>query len=240
MNVFILSWDVDECARWHGDQHVGKMILEGTQLLCNAWWFIGGQAPYKPTHINHPCSVWARMNVEHWVYLRQLVLALGREFEHRFGKEHRSAVVARRLKVPPLGRMRWVNPPLVMPEQYHWGSVPSSYRLYYLHEKTAQHKWTRRAPPWWIKRDWEDRIEPEVLHIEGWEDVPPESVQVGLGTKWSPGVRSFTEDRFKAWVRRMNREKGAVRSALRGRDLLCICRGLCPGEVLFKIANSLD
>ena len=36
MNIFYLSHDVDECARFHVDKHVVKMILESAQLLSTA------------------------------------------------------------------------------------------------------------------------------------------------------------------------------------------------------------
>ena len=36
MNIFILDNDIEQCARYHCDQHVGKMILESAQLLCTA------------------------------------------------------------------------------------------------------------------------------------------------------------------------------------------------------------
>lgn len=38
MNIFYLSEDIDECAEFHIDRHVTKMILESAQLLCMALW----------------------------------------------------------------------------------------------------------------------------------------------------------------------------------------------------------
>lgn len=38
MNIFYLSEDLQQCAEWHIDRHVGKMILESAQLLCMALW----------------------------------------------------------------------------------------------------------------------------------------------------------------------------------------------------------
>lgn len=241
MNIFLLSWDVDECARWHGDKHVGKMALEGTQLLCNAWWFVGGEAPYRPTHMNHPCSVWVRMNVEHWIYLRQLVVALGAEFEHRFGKKHRSAELARKLPVPPLPHGRFIVPPLVVPEQYQWGSVPISYRLYYANDKKHLHQWTRREEPWWIEpKDDSERFDVEVRHPEPGTPLRG-AVHVGLGSHYSPRFRvAWDEAAFTKWTKEMWRKKGIIRRDLRGKDLACFCcAGGCPGSVLAEIANGV-
>lgn len=38
MNIFYLSDDLQECAEFHIDRHVTKMILESAQLLCMALW----------------------------------------------------------------------------------------------------------------------------------------------------------------------------------------------------------
>lgn len=114
MNIFVLSLDPSECARFHADQHVGKMYLEAVQLLCGAHpepWTLHdsnsiaqarrryiersprerlelGECPYLPTHLRHPCSLWARASQANYDWLLQLATALGDEFEHRFGKRH--------------------------------------------------------------------------------------------------------------------------------------------------------
>lgn len=41
MNIFVLSLNPREAARWHVDKHVVKMILESCQLLYNAHWAWG-------------------------------------------------------------------------------------------------------------------------------------------------------------------------------------------------------
>jgi len=38
LNIFYLSEDIEECAEFHIDRHVTKMILESAQLLCMALW----------------------------------------------------------------------------------------------------------------------------------------------------------------------------------------------------------
>ncbi|RYF51626.1 MAG: hypothetical protein EOO38_02760 [Cytophagaceae bacterium] len=38
MNIFYLSDNLEECAEFHIDRHVTKMILESAQLLCMALW----------------------------------------------------------------------------------------------------------------------------------------------------------------------------------------------------------
>ena len=58
MNIFILDKDPKTAAEYHCDKHVLKMILETAQMLCTAHWETGGQAPYRATHKNHPCTKW--------------------------------------------------------------------------------------------------------------------------------------------------------------------------------------
>jgi hypothetical protein len=151
MNIFILSWNTEECARLHCDKHVRKMILESTQLLCSAMHSCGMQGvPYKPTHMNHPMAVWVRMNTAHWVYLRRLALALCAEYTYRWNKEHACEAVIRSLEVPPLERRRaFCKPPLLVPDDCKRYSVPKSYRLYYLNYKQHLLQWTKRERPTW-------------------------------------------------------------------------------------------
>ena len=49
MNLFILDNDLDKCAEYHIDKHVGKMQLEAAQLLSTALWIdeILGFVPRK-------------------------------------------------------------------------------------------------------------------------------------------------------------------------------------------------
>jgi hypothetical protein len=66
MNIFVLDRDVKKCAEYHNDKHVVKMILETAQLLCGVHHMTEsgyGDVPYKLSHKNHPCSIWARENI---------------------------------------------------------------------------------------------------------------------------------------------------------------------------------
>ena len=61
MNIFVPYPDSMKCAEALDDLRLNKMILETAQLLSTAARFHGyvGNV-YGSTHINHPCSVWAR------------------------------------------------------------------------------------------------------------------------------------------------------------------------------------
>lgn len=66
------------------------MILESAQLLCSA--HARGAAPYKPTHLEHPCSLWTRRSLGNYRYLIRHAQALVQEFADR-GTEHASGEV---------------------------------------------------------------------------------------------------------------------------------------------------
>ena len=43
MNIFYLSEDPVQCAKWHCDKHVTKMIIEYAQLLSTAHRVLDGE-----------------------------------------------------------------------------------------------------------------------------------------------------------------------------------------------------
>ena len=154
MNIFVLDRDVRKCARYHADQHVVKMVLESAQMLCSVLWQHGIEAPYKKTHVKHPCTVWAGESLGNWKWLRRLALALNDEYRYRFGKtiDHNSAVVVRGLPLPPLKDVGLTEFAQAMPEEY---KVPddavSAYRRLYVKDKSRFVTWTRRRSPKWFR-----------------------------------------------------------------------------------------
>jgi len=136
VNIFFLDRDPEEAARFHSDQHVIKMALESTQILCSALHRHGIEAPYKPTHGGHPSVRWAGDSLPHWRWVRRLALALCEEYAFRFGKNHGCRAVIEALpQVPAIPDSGWVDPPLVMPESYRTGDPVLAYRDYYRAEK---------------------------------------------------------------------------------------------------------
>ncbi len=154
MNIFILDRDIRKCARYHADQHVVKMILESAQMLCSVLWQHGIEAPYKKTHVKHPCTLWAGESLNNWKWLRRLALALNDEYRYRFEKavDHESAVVARRLPQPPLKGVGLTEFVQAMPDEYKVPGDPvSAYRRFYVEEKSRFATWTRRRAPKWFR-----------------------------------------------------------------------------------------
>lgn len=152
MNIFFLDSDPKVCATYHNDKHVVKMILETAQLLCGVHWVIGGEAPYKLSHKNHPCSIWVRSSLENYLWLCELGLELCKEYSYRYGKKHKSQQIIEWCLIhkPNIPDTPFQEPPKAMPEIYKVDDVSQSYRNYYIGEKRDFSKWKNREVPLWF------------------------------------------------------------------------------------------
>jgi len=153
MNIFVLDLDIDRCARYHADRHVVKMILESAQILCTVLDKNGIPSPYRPTHRNHPCTLWAGRSLSNWSWLKRLALALNREYRYRYRREqdHASARVVRQLLLPPIADNGLTEFAQAMPEAYRIPGDPvGAYRSFYIGEKEGFATWTRRRVPKWF------------------------------------------------------------------------------------------
>jgi len=169
MNIFALADDPVNSAKWQHDKHVVKMTLESAQLISTAVRLRPDWATrcepffklYKPTHQNHPCTKWARMNSNNFRWLCEHGLALANEYSHRFWRTHKSKKIieigcklADKLSV--CGNGKPTEFPLCMPDEYKSGDHVLSYRLYYLGEKIKpDSKWTNRRaelPDWLFEK----------------------------------------------------------------------------------------
>jgi hypothetical protein len=88
MNIFCTSNDPLHCAEALDDKRLVKMILESAQILCT---IVGGK--YKPTHTNHPCTVWAKSSSSNALWLYAHALYMCQEYSKRFAKLHASQEV---------------------------------------------------------------------------------------------------------------------------------------------------
>ena len=152
MNIFALNSDPILAAQNHVDKHVVKMPLEASQILCTVVRGLGGEARYKPTHKNHPCTLWAGECSGNYEWLVELGLALCNEYTYRYGKRHACEAVIREISAP-LPALR-IAPrsafALAMPEEYKQADAVESYRAYYRGEKQHLHSWKNRQPPVWL------------------------------------------------------------------------------------------
>lgn len=183
MNIFYLSTDPIEAARFHLDKHVVKMILETAQLLSTAHRILDGvqtqvskttktgkqksvkryiltnplhnELVYSATHVNHPCAIWCRDNINNYMWLYELFVALCDEYTYRYGKKHRSDILLRDiLKSPPvsISATSFTPPAQAMPDRYKNADPVIAYQHYYIGEKYKFAKWTKRPVPAWFVR----------------------------------------------------------------------------------------
>jgi hypothetical protein len=136
------------------DQHVVKMTLESTQLVCTALQLRGvtHTSLYRPTHKHHPCTQAAANDHHYFWWVVEHGMALAAEYLFRFKKTHgalgRLELAARvaRLKRPygDLSPARW---PMAMPDEFK-GDDPHEAYTRYLKAKYATWKTTGSAPRW--------------------------------------------------------------------------------------------
>lgn len=132
------------------------MILETAQLLNNALFTnSAGYLPlYKPTHLNHPASLWTRQSTKNFDWLLSLGRNLCDEYTFRYNKIHASRdIIERMAKSVNLLPVSADMTPFVlcMPEMFKSSDPVNSYRTYYKEAKVNIAKWNkgRSAPNWW-------------------------------------------------------------------------------------------
>ncbi len=155
MNIFILDWNIKKCVQYHNVKHVVKMILETAQLLCGVHHMTGHDTkyvPYKLSHKNHPCSIWARQDLNNYLWLCELGLELCDEYSYRYGKRHKSQEVIEWCLIhkPNIPDIDFTKPPKAMPDEYKVDDVVQSYRNYYLGAKKDFCNWKERDIPSWF------------------------------------------------------------------------------------------
>lgn len=160
MNIFFLSTKPDICAQMHCDKHVVKMILETAQILCAVHYRTesGFEPPYKKTHANHPCTVWASASMANYSWLVELGRELAKEYIFRYSaekkpKSHKSSVVIEwaAASLPPLPKLGFTPPAQAMPDHYRVKDDPvAAYRAYYLGDKGHILTYRRRERPTWV------------------------------------------------------------------------------------------
>jgi hypothetical protein len=156
MNIFFLHWNARICAMMHVDKHVVKMILETCQMLCTVHHLCESkyEPPYKLTHKNHPCTVWARASVDNYKWLINLGLELCKEYTYRYGRIHKCKQYIKKMgkkkNMPFIPDVGFTTPAQAMPDMYKSDDVVESYRQYYFFEKYLLFSWKSREEPEWV------------------------------------------------------------------------------------------
>lgn len=154
MNVFAVHPSPEFSAAVLADQHVVKMTLESTQILCTALQLRGVEhtSLYRPTHKHHPCTIAAAQDRHYFWWIVEHGFALAAEYLQRFGKAHgalgRLELAAR---LSPQSRPHSIlapkHWPLAMPDEFKSDDPHASYTRY-LRAKYATWTAEGRAPRW--------------------------------------------------------------------------------------------
>ncbi|OMJ83743.1 hypothetical protein SteCoe_15285 [Stentor coeruleus] len=154
MNIFVLSLQILECAMYHCDQHVIKMILESAQILCTACWLSGGKAGYRAVLEKHQCNKWVLESLSNWRWLRSLAIALNDEYKFRFKKntDHKSIEIINQLDEPNIQDKGLTPFAQAMPDEFKDPDAVVAYRNYYAGSKYRFATWkNREIPRWYIE-----------------------------------------------------------------------------------------
>lgn len=166
MNIFILDANMETSAMYHVDKHCVKMILEHCQMLCTAISTNPNlqntlnvtDIPYKPSHRNHPCTIWVSKNYDNFAWLIAYTHALHEEYKYRYGRNHLSYITLKNSSIITNTAISYGSklsilellPAIVVPDDCRTASVIESYRSYYRKHKTQLFSWTKRNKPYWI------------------------------------------------------------------------------------------
>ena len=138
MNVFILDEDPTISASMLCNKHVLKMLVESCQILCNC--FDIDKVPYKRTHYNHPCCVWARQYKDNYLWVLNHAKALCVEYSKRYNKIHKCESV---LDCLPDSRLKYGSSDFIqaVPDKYKKVGAVDAYQEYYVNDKLHFCKW---------------------------------------------------------------------------------------------------
>ena len=156
MNIFLLDKNITKCAQYHCDQHVVKMILESVQMLCTTHHVLGGNAPYKKCHINHPCTKWALDSIHNAYWLIKHGMNLADEYHLRYGKQHSCYnTLLEAYYLFPKGKITNVTPfARAMPDEYKLDTsidTFTAYKMYIASKPWVASNYLRmpeRKPEW--------------------------------------------------------------------------------------------
>jgi hypothetical protein len=163
MNIFVTDNSPKISAQTLDDKRVVKMVLETAQLLSTAIFintFNIYEGIYKPTHIKHPCAIWAGLNIENWDWLFQHFIALCEEYTMRYNKIHASEkllpyLIEYRKFIKHGAKTPFANctrsEPIVVDFRY-LNDTCDAYKKYLVEKwnnDKSYPKWTKRDKPLW-------------------------------------------------------------------------------------------
>ena len=174
MNIFVLDTDPQQAATLHLDKHVVKMPLETAQMLCTINAEFGVEVPYKSTHKNHPCTLWAKTSKANYYWLVTLGMHLCKEYTYRYNKVHACQKIIEALRNCPasIPDGKLTSFAQAMPDDCKQDDAPKAYQMYYKQHKNHIAKWTGRATPSFMLQEVEMNYVP-APELQIWAGVMP-------------------------------------------------------------------
>jgi hypothetical protein len=163
MNIFVTDKCPILCAKALDDKRLIKMVLETAQLLSSSI-FLYSQVPnqniYKPTHMKHPCTIWASETKSNWEWLLEHLIGLSDEYSFRYNKIHKTSNLIPYLKElkfhikdGPLTKFANCTRSEVMNIDFrNMEDVHLAYKIYLSHKwkmDKLKPKWTNSLKPDW-------------------------------------------------------------------------------------------
>jgi hypothetical protein len=142
------------------------MILEAAQMLSTAHFVLDGtQVGYKPTHKNHPCSIWIRETSENYKWTFEHFKALCDEYTFRTGKVHKTAELIQSLGKLPTKIAKGGRTPfaMAMPESFKKLGIFDQTKAYQAYMNDKFKEWRCREKP--LAVEWPYRVKPD-WHVE--------------------------------------------------------------------------
>lgn len=161
MNIFVLDENPKIAAEYLCDKHTIKMSLETAQILCSVNHIKGNAAPYRKTHVNHPCVIWAGQSKENYEWLIEHGIEICNQYYERYGKIHKSFDVInwaaqQLLSFKETSLTNFVvcaynSEPELRQKCLVEGNAVLSYRNYYKMDKKRFAIWRNGEPYWWTQ-----------------------------------------------------------------------------------------
>ena len=135
------------------------MVLETAQLLSTAIFVnsnIAYDNIYKPTHMKHPCTIWAAASTGNWDWLFQHFTALCEEYSFRYYKQHASEkilpyLLQYRTDIKNGAMTAFANCTRLEALQIDFKHIEDTYEAY---KQYLIAKWHHdKSPPKWINRE---------------------------------------------------------------------------------------
>jgi hypothetical protein len=161
MNIFFLDQCPRQSAQWLVNVHCHKMLLEAVQCFCTNYHLQGIDAPYKPSHKNHPTTKWLRLSYDNFLWGLEHAYAIAAEYTERYHKRHKSEDVLDWVEENSwqLGFDSEAQTPfaLAIAEDAICRTLPEwdtldeveKYRAYYFFDKRHIAEWKQNKPSWY-------------------------------------------------------------------------------------------